>query len=100
MYHADAVLPAGWQACGFAATCERRESEGIKSGPQAVRADAALFRHCPSERPYIQMIAHRLCENLSRGRIVRPSPEAPIFHGVEREPRTRMPAGPRPVASA
>ncbi len=41
------------------------------------------------------MIAHRRCDNPSRGRVVRPSPEAPIYHGVEREPRTRMPATPR-----
>ena len=89
------IVAAGWQACGFAATCERRESAGIKSGSQAVRADAALFRHCPSEHPYIQMIAHRLCDHPSRGRVVRESPEAPIYHGVEREPRTRMPATPQ-----
>ena len=94
---------AGRQACGSAATCERRESEGIKSGTQAVRAGAALFRHCPSERPYIHMIAHRLCVNPSRGRIARHTPEAPIYHGVEREPRTRMLATPqaeRDVGSA
>ena len=44
------------------------------------------------------MIVHRLCEHPSRGRVVRPSPEAPIYHGVEREPRTRMPATPQRLA--
>ena len=80
---------------GPRATCERRESEGIKSGSEVLRADAALFRHCPSEHPGIQLIVHWRCVNPSRGRSVRPPPETPIYHGVEREPRTRVPALPQ-----